>query len=381
MKIGIVGGKLQGLEVCYLAKKAGWDIVLIDKNQRCISAGLADRFCCLDMLTEGKDKLLPILSQCDLILPAVEDDAVLKRLCKLCRECGVPLVYDEEAYRLSSSKVLSNRLFQKLGLNIPAVYPAGKFPYIVKPSGSSGSAGVRLAGDEAELKKLIARYRGETVIQEYIPGPSYSIEVIGDGAGCTPYLVTGIVTDDDYDCCGVTAENDFFPEINGRMCEIGEMIGGALKIKGIFDVETILGPDGNMYVLEIDARFPSQTPITVFHACGINLLEMLWVQRKIDRKLPGRNIRNVIYRNVHARKTADAVGVTAAVISPGEHAIARAGWMKIIPGFFGADEAITDYCEGANEFFAILIFSGNGPMPSLSDRWAASLEKIRGGRW
>lgn len=382
MNIGIVGGRLQGLEACYLAKKAGWHVTLIDKDERCISAGLADRFYCADVLTGEKDGLLEVLSKCDLLLPAVENNDVLERLAELSRECGLSLVYDEKAYRISSSKILSNRLFQELGLKIPAAYPDGDFPYIVKPSGCSGSFGVRLARNGKQLKEFAAGYEGEIVVQEYIPGPSYSIEVVGNGCCCTPYLVTEIVTDDNYDCCEVTAAADLCPAVDDRMSKIGETIGTALKIKGIFDVETILGTDGNLYVLEIDARFPSQTPITVYHACGINLLKMLCGQENMDRASLRETTKNVLYLNIHAEKAADLNGnISVSVTNPGEHALAAAGKMRIVPGFLGTEEAITDYREGASEFFAILVFSGES-MDDVRSRCRASQERLReSSRW
>jgi pyrrolysine biosynthesis protein PylC len=40
------------------------------------------------------------------------------------------------------------------------------------------------------------------------------------------------------------------------------------------DVEAIDSPNG-LKVLEIDARFPSQTPTAVYHSSGINLLQLL----------------------------------------------------------------------------------------------------------
>ena len=33
MKAVVIGGKLQGVEAAYLAKKAGWEVVLIDKSE------------------------------------------------------------------------------------------------------------------------------------------------------------------------------------------------------------------------------------------------------------------------------------------------------------------------------------------------------------
>ena len=32
VRVGVVGGKLQGVEATYLARKAGWEVVVIDQD-------------------------------------------------------------------------------------------------------------------------------------------------------------------------------------------------------------------------------------------------------------------------------------------------------------------------------------------------------------
>jgi len=43
MRVAIIGGRLQGLEAVYLAKKAGWQTLLVDKEAAVPAAGLCDR--------------------------------------------------------------------------------------------------------------------------------------------------------------------------------------------------------------------------------------------------------------------------------------------------------------------------------------------------
>ena len=47
-----------------------------------------------------------------------------------------------------------------------------------------------------------------------------------------------------------------------------------LRLHGLMDLEVIQTPEG-MRVLEIDARFPSQTPTAVWLSTGVNLAEHL----------------------------------------------------------------------------------------------------------
>ena len=49
MLVAVVGGNLQGVEATYLAKKAGWEVVLIDRRSIVPASGLCDRFIRLDV--------------------------------------------------------------------------------------------------------------------------------------------------------------------------------------------------------------------------------------------------------------------------------------------------------------------------------------------
>ena len=44
----------------------------------------------------------------------------------------------------------------------------------------------------------------------------------------------------------------------------------------------------------------------------------------------------------------------------GEHVMGSAGPLRLVPGFFGADEALTDYAPGRAEWAATLIVTGAG---------------------
>ena len=70
MKIGIVGGALQGLELSYLCKAAGYEVVLADRRSNVPASGLCDRFFQLD--TEDIAALDAHLADADVIFPALE---------------------------------------------------------------------------------------------------------------------------------------------------------------------------------------------------------------------------------------------------------------------------------------------------------------------
>ena len=140
MKVVVIGGKLQGVEAAYLAKKAGWEVILIDKNPEAPARGLSDVYYLLD-ITKAKD-LTDVFKEADFVMPALENSEALTSLEQWAAKVKVPVVHDPRAYAVSSSKRKSNELFDKLKIPRPIDWPKCGFPAIAKPSVSSGSANV-----------------------------------------------------------------------------------------------------------------------------------------------------------------------------------------------------------------------------------------------
>ena len=118
MRIAVVGGNLQGVEACYLARKAGWEIVLVDRRSRAPASALCERHVRMDVTSGGDFDRLP--EDVDLLIPALEDLEALSCLAEYARAAGVPFAYDADAYAVSRSKASSNRLFSQMGIPIPA---------------------------------------------------------------------------------------------------------------------------------------------------------------------------------------------------------------------------------------------------------------------
>ena len=121
MQICVIGGKLQGVEATYLAHKAGWEVLLVDKNPNPPAKGLCDRFYQVDVTHEKE--MLPICKDAQLLIPALENQKALDALYHLAQEHALPLAYDPSAYGISSSKLKSDRLFMDLALPVPLPWP------------------------------------------------------------------------------------------------------------------------------------------------------------------------------------------------------------------------------------------------------------------
>lgn len=353
MRLAIVGGKLQGTEAVYLASKAGYETVLIDRRPAPPAAGLANVHYVFDIVAEPS-KARAVLRACDAVLPACEDDVTLAWLAEQVPALGVPLLFDLDAYRVTSSKIRSNELFARLDLPHPRSWPESGFPVVVKPSNASGSVGVTVVDSEQALdaaRRALESDGHEVVVEEFIAGPSLSLEVVRFGGRTTILLPTALEFDAGFDCQRVTAPVDADPAVLTAFAESTRRLAEGVNLQGIMDVEVMVGGRGPQ-VIEIDARLPSQTPTAVLHACGVNVVKLL-VESVTSGAPPAVDC---AVRHATVYEHVQVAGGTIEVT--GEHVIGGARPLTAITGFFGVLEALTDYAEGATEWAATLITRG-----------------------
>lgn len=362
MRVAVVGGKLQGIEATYLAIQAGWEVLLIDKNPQVPARGLAHSFVQADVV-EDQSRLASILKDVDFIIPAVEDLRALNSLNALAVKNGYLLSHDPSSYAVTSSKKYSEQLFHELALPLPQTWPECSFPLIMKPENLSGSQGVRIIRDKDELDLAVeangAGMHG-WILQEYLEGPSYSIEILGMNGRFLTFQPTFIDVDGHFDCKRVLAPANIHESLKNRLDETAKLIASTLDLRGIMDVEVIQQGE-ELKMLEIDARLPSQTPTAVLHSTGINMLELLYssyAKENMPEYLEIGIERNVIFEHIHV--TPDSLEIS------GEHVMAEAGPLSHHLDFFGADEALTDYAPEASHWVATLIIKADSSHEAIA---------------
>ena len=366
MRVGVIGGRLQGTEAAYLAREAGFEVVLVDRDRSVPASGIADEVHVFDVLHDPA-RARKVLSSCAAVLPACEDRETLQWLHDHRDEWGAPLLFDLAAYDLTSSKRRSDALFAELDVPRPVPWPECGFPAVVKPSGASGSRGVRVVRDEAALKaarRTLEEGGHEVVIQEYVNGPSLSVEVVRRAGRSFVLLPTMLEFDLGYDCKRVVAPAVASSEVLDVLDREALRLAEAIDLDGIMDVEAIVDR-GVPRVIEIDARLPSQTPTAVLHACGLNMVALL-VRSSLEGGLPpvDREVRRaVVYE--HVRSSTQSVEVV------GEHVMAHARPLRLFADFYGADVALTDRRPGRT-WVATLVCRGNDG--AAARRKAAAVE-------
>ena len=349
MRVAVIGGNLQGVEATYLAKKADWEVIVIDQKPAVPATDLCDQFIQHDICNARDFENL--LKGIDLIFPALENEAALRILNDCAHTGGYPFALDYSAYQVSSSKLKSDRLFEQSAVPAPRPWPDCDFPVVAKPSVGSGSQGVAILENETDLDAYQSDPDHQWVIQEYVQGPSYSIEIIGRPGQYTPLQVTDLNMDAGYDCKRVLAPSKLSEKLITEFENISIKIANALALNGLMDVE-VIHHKNSLKVLEIDARFPSQTPTAVYWSTGLNMFESmanLFLDRDDQKVFEPATEKGVIYE--HIEVSSHLIQVS------GEHIISGVDDLCIEQNFFGADEAITNYAPGRQNWVATLIVS------------------------
>jgi pyrrolysine biosynthesis protein PylC len=350
LRIAVLGGKLQGVEAVYLAQKAGWEVLLIDRKSTCPASGLCDEFIQADIKTQ--EDLNRRLAGADLLIPATENSETLACLEKNPSRENTPVLFDFSAYAVSSSKAASNRLFHQLRIPTPMRWPACGFPVVVKPSVGSGSRDVRIFHDADQLRAHTDRFSGEQVMQQFIHGPMFSIEVLGRSGKFFALQTTELEMDSLFDCKRVTAPTALPRQYVSDFESIAVRLAKSLSLQGLMDVEAVFH-ENTFKVLEIDARLPSQTPTAVWWSAGLNLLELLAISvlQGEEMKTPvALSSKGVIYEHIRIKENMLEVA--------GEHMMSEIGALHLQQDFFGADEALTNYRPHRREWVATLINTG-----------------------
>jgi pyrrolysine biosynthesis protein PylC len=362
MKICIVGGALQGMEAVLLAKKAGIESLVLDRRETAPASTLADDFVLCDVV-EDPETAKKLFSDCDAVIPACEELDALRVLDRIVPETGKSFLFDMHSYEISCSKEQSNKIMVDVGVPLPKPWPECGFPMIVKPSCQSGSIGVSEVNDERERQdalKVVKDLNDVPIQQEFVSGKSVSIEVIGNGTSSKAYVTTEVVLDRNYDCKMVVCEPGILKEEDeAAFDKIGTDIADSIGLKALMDVEAIYTKKG-LRVLEIDARIPSQTPLAVQAATGINLLEELLYSalgKETGKKSSGGCS---VYEHYLVRD--------GQLITCGEKEFGHVIRPYLSPRLFGADEVITDYEPGKKEWRATVINSGKTSVDVLEKR-------------
>ncbi|MGW6559085.1 ATP-grasp domain-containing protein [Streptomyces hydrogenans] len=143
-----------------------------------------------------------------------------------------------------------------------AAEPVGGFPAIAKPRTGSGSRGIVLVHSAGELAGL--PQDGSYLLQEFLPGTEYSVDVLTDAAG---RVVAAVPRARDKTDSGIV--------VAGRVLDLPELSGIAedtvrtLGLRGVLNVQVREDRAGKAALLEVNPRPPGGMSLTV--AAGVDM--------------------------------------------------------------------------------------------------------------
>ena len=175
------------------AKEMGFYIGVADYNPQAVGIGYADEYFNVSTIdVEGVTKVAKEFQPDGMITLAT--DMPMRPIAAACEACGLPGISYKTAVR-ATDKAEMIRAFEKYGVEHPWYYVAESkaefddmmekitFPCVMKPTDNAGSRGVVLVHNQQELKDAYGFSHGESrsgavIMEEYLQGPEFSVEVM-----------------------------------------------------------------------------------------------------------------------------------------------------------------------------------------------------------
>ena len=267
----IIGASILQLPAIQKAKQMGFYVGVVDYNPDAVGIRYADEY--FPVSTIDVDGVVEVAKRfAPKGIVTLATDMPMRSVARACEACRLPGVSYETAMK-ATDKGLMIEAFEENGVAHPWFFVAEDreafervlgevtYPCIMKPTDNAGSKGVVKCSDRTEL---IARYAyssqesrsGAVIIEEYMEGPEFSVEVLVLQG--QPYVIQ--ITDK------LTTGEPFFVEMGHsqptrqpaeQQEKIRDLAVRAVRAVGILEgpahVEMILTKDGPKMV-ELGAR-------------------------------------------------------------------------------------------------------------------------------
>ncbi|HYL65500.1 MAG TPA: ATP-grasp domain-containing protein, partial [Candidatus Limnocylindrales bacterium] len=179
------------------------------------------------------------------------------------------------------NKKETQKQLHSLGIPIPKVYTrqTARFPCVVKPSYGSGANGVAIVHNRSEMDRHLAKIK-EPIIQEYIDGPEYSVDVFADLNAIPLSIVPRVRIHTE---SGVSMKGETV--YDKKIIDYCELIVRKLHLVGPTCIQCIKGKNGIRF-LEINIRFGggSVLSLTANPSVVSNLVKIARGQRPIPHR-------------------------------------------------------------------------------------------------
>lgn len=178
-----------------------------------------------------------------------------------------------EAVALARDKRTSAEVVARHGVAVPAIHDqsdsaAVPVPVIVKPTIGAGSHGVSVVRDRAGLAAAVKHAGKDPLIQDFIDGQEYTVDLVVDPAGlilaAAPRIRVEVRAGQSYK--GVTV-NDPEVEAAARRCARAVGLTGQGNVQLIKSAE-----NGRCYFVEVNPKFAAAMGLTIGAGLNVPLL-------------------------------------------------------------------------------------------------------------
>ncbi len=201
------------------------------------------------------------MEQPDAILSGPEEELLaLSRNKKEIEEKGTLVLCPDYPYvRICADKKRTNEALRDIEIPIPEVYvdkASVKYPCIVKPRFGRGSVGINVVKDEEDLN-LYFRNFDEQVIQRFVQGNEYTIDVLADQEGNALSIVPRLRLQTE---SGVSVKGK--TTYDAKIIEYSKKIAKELKLFGPSCIQCIKNKEGLNFI-EVNTRFGGGSILSV----------------------------------------------------------------------------------------------------------------------
>jgi carbamoyl-phosphate synthase large subunit len=251
-----------------LARLDGGSVIVTDVNPLSPAVYAADRAFRVPLATDPSyvDEVfaIAVAERVSLVIPTIDDELPLfgEALARF-TGAGIKVAVSPAATTaLCNDKYATCQALSAHGVAAAASYlpaelpPAPTFPLFIKPRLGRGSVGAFAVRDAAELEFFL-RYVPDPVIQEYLAGPEFTIDLLCDFAG-TPLSVVPrerVVIRSGVIDRGRTVKN-------AALMTLAEACAAAMPFAGPINIQCRV-VNGRPVVFEINPRFSGGIPLTI----------------------------------------------------------------------------------------------------------------------
>jgi len=246
-------------------------------------------------------------------VPRIDDPDYVPALAELCEELEVKAVVpltdldlevlataraagtlpafvpDPEIARATFDKYEAHLLLERLGLPSPPTVlpddPVDSFPVMVKPRWGSGARSIHRADDQAAAEFFVRYIREPTMVQRFMDGPEFSIDVLCDLRGrCLNAIPRTMIESRG----GESIKGKVIAD--GELIDLGRQVSEALNVRGPCTIQVFRDKEIGLGITDVNTRFGGAFPAPMYAA------------------LPGRTYPELIVRMAQGERIEPHVG-------------------------------------------------------------------------